>query len=230
MRRKWSDPEDTLLKKLVLHGNLSDAEISKIMPRSKDAIMRRRKYTLGIDKRVRWTADEDARLAQLLAGEKSLSEIGKLLNRSEGAVERRKERLGLKRVPVKLSKHTPADIAQLVKFKLAGWTHKAIAQIFEVHTSCISNLLIANGFMYFCSVSRNARRSHSDWTELEAHRLRKCLKRGNLSLQQIYLEFPHKSKNAIHFKIKQITRYWLSPAEEAERKRLREKHMRWRVY
>jgi len=230
MHRKWSDKEDKFLKKLALQG-MSDEEISKVMPRSKTAIMWRRKNVLGIDIRVRWTPHEDTRLAQLLVStDKSLSEIGKLLNRSESAVERRKERLGLKRVPVKLSKNNPADIAQLVKFKLAGWTHEAIAEVFEVTISYISNLLTANGFLYFCSVSRNAQKRYLRWTELEEHRLRKCLKRGNLSLQQIYLEFPHRSKNAIHFKIKQIRRYWLSPAEEAERKRMREKHLKWRVY
>jgi len=228
--QKWSRQEDTLLKQLSLQENLSDAEISKVLPRSKTAIMHRRKKVLGIDIRVRWTEEEDAHLAKLLTDtDKTLAEIGNLLNRSEEAVGRRKERLGLMHPRGKLCKNAPADIAQLVKFKLAGWTHQAIAEVFQTHPSYISNLLTANGFMYFSSISQNAQKRYSEWTELEVHRLRECLKRGVL-LQHIYFAFPHRSKNAIHFKIKQITRHWSSPAEQAERKRLREKHMEWRVY
>ena len=185
--------------------------------------MQRRKYTLGVDMRVRWTADEDARLARLLAQGKSLSEIAKLINRTEGAVERRKERLGLKRIPVKLSRHNPVDIAQLVKFKLAGWTHEAIAEVFDVIPAYISNLLIANGYKYFCAVNRP--KTCPGWTEIESHWLRKCLKRGD-SLQQIYSGFPHHSQLAIHAKIRQITRYWITPAKRAEQERMRKKQLR----
>lgn len=227
--RKWTNQEDTLLKQLSLQ-NMPDAEIAPLMRRSKNAIMQRRKYVLGIDIRVHWTSDEDAQLAQLLTDtDKTLSEIGRFLNRSEHAVGRRKERLGLKDARGKLCKNNPVHIAQLVKFKMAGWTHQAIAKVFDTETSYISNLLTANGYMHFCSTFQNARKKYSHWTEIEVHRLRKCLER-DVPLLQIYRSFPHRSKNAIHFKIKQMTRYWLSPAELAERKRLREKSRKWRVY
>lgn len=227
--RRWNDQEDTLLKKLSLQ-NMSDMEIAKVMDRSKNAILQRRKYVLGIDIRVRWTAAEDARLAQLLIStDKTLSEIGKLLNRSEHAVGRRKERLGLKEARGKLCKNNALDIAQLIKFKMAGWTHEAIAKVFQTHPSYISNLLTANGFMYFCSNTQNARKAYSDWTEFETHRLRKGLKLG-ISLYEIYLQFPDRSRNEIHFKIREITRYWPSPAVRAKRKRQREKQLEWRVY
>lgn len=228
--RKWTTHEDSLLRKLSLQENLSDTEISKVMDRSKNAILQRRKSVLGIDIRVHWTPQEDARLKELLTDtDKTLAEIGKLLNRSEHAVGRRKERLGLKDARGKFCKNDPKDIAQLVKFKMAGWTHEAIAKIFDTHPSYISNLLTANGFMHFCSAFENFQKKYSQWTELEVHHLRKCLKRG-VSLQHIYFAFPHRSKNAIHFKIRQITRYWPSPAERAKRRRIREKWMSWRVY
>ena len=224
----WTPQEDALLIKLVGQGK-SDTEIEKLMPRSKNGIMQRRKYALGIDIRVRWTADENDHLKRLLSQGKDLAEIGKLLNRTARAVERQKERLGLKRIPVKISKDNPADIAQLVKFKMAGWTHEAIAEVFKVIPVYITNLLVANGFKGFCWLRADRPKRCSQWTEIELDCLRKSIKRGN-SLQQIYLQFPHRSQNEIHVEIKQITRYWITPAEQAERKRLREKHMEWRVY
>ena len=229
-KRKWSIQEDTLLKTLVVQG-LSDPEIEKLMSRSKHGISHRRRSTLGVDMRRQWNPDEDARLARLLAQGKSLSEIGKLLNRTEGAVERRKERLGLKRVSVKLSKHNPADIAQLIKFKLAGWTHEAIAEVFDITAAYVSNLLIESGFKHFCGANRP--KTYRLWTEIELHYLRKRLVSNNSrpsarngqdlsksELKQIYSELPHRSRHAIRAKIREITRYWITPQEQAERNKM----------
>ena len=221
-KQKWTIQEDDILKKLVTQG-LSDTEIGILMGRSKHSIMHRRKYTLGIDMCLQWTPNEDARLARLLAQGKSLSEIGKLLNRTESAVQGRKQRLGIKTAPIKLSKHNPADIAQLVKFKMMGWSHDAIAQVFDITAAYVSQLLTANGFKRFCAVAVS-HTTYRLWTEIELHSLRKCLVRG-ISLNQIYLEFPYRSQCAICKKIKQITRYWITPQEQAKRNEMRHQRL-----
>lgn len=225
-KAKWTPQEDALLKGLVMQGK-SDTEIaaSGLLDRSYHSIRYRRKDALRIDKREHWSLAEDARLKQLLSESRTLKEIGRILKRSEGGVERRKERLGLKRIPVKLSKHNPADIAQLVKFKMADWTHEKIAKIFDVHASYISNLLTANGFEGFCEVRPDRRGSCPVWTELELHTLRKCLQKKTLLLE-ICRKLPRRCRHAIRQQARKMTRYWLSPAEQAERQRSRKKQLR----
>lgn len=183
----------------------------------RDSIMGRHK--------AKWTPQEDARLKQLLSESRTLKEIGRILNRSEVGVQRRKECLGLKRIPVKFSRHDPADIAQLVKFKMAGWTHERIGNVFGTKTSYISNLLTVNGFKRFCEVRPDRSGSCPRWTELELNTLRKCLQRKT-SLLEIYRKLPRRSRHAIRQQSRKMTRYWLSPAEQVERQRSRKKQLR----
>lgn len=218
----WTNREEAHLKQLVLEAGKSDAEIAVLMGRSKPSIMHKRKYGLGIDQRVHWTPEEDDRLDRMLkTTDKSLAEIGKLLNRTEGAIQRRKERLGLKRIPVKLQVNNPADIAQLVKFKLAGWTHEAIAEVFGVHATYISNLLLRNGYKRFCQVKPKSRKRPL-WTELEIHQLRKYIRRG-YSDERIQIELPGRSLSAIGSMRRKITKHYLPK----EARKLRERRRRW---
>lgn len=226
--RHWTNKEIQRLRKLVDAGK-SDAEIALLLGRSKCSVFHYRKYVLGIDIRKHWTPEEDTRLKRLLTTtDKSLSEIAKLMGRGRGSIERRKERLGIRRVPFKLDRFNPSHVAQLLKFKMAGWTLEQIADAWGIkYAGQISNVLRSHGFDRFCACV--GEKEHQRWSEIESHLLRKYLKK-RMPLTRIYAEFPHRSPSSISSKARRITKYWLSPAERAERQRLRENHMKWRVY
>lgn len=226
--RHWTNKESQRLRTLALAGK-SDAEIALLLGRSKCSVFQHRKYALGIDIRKHWTPEEDTRLERLLTTtDKSLSEIGKLMGRGRGSIERRKERLGIRRVPFRLDKFNPAHVAQLIKFKMAGWTQAQIAEVLELKCpGQISNVLRSLGFDRFCACV--GEKKQQQWGEAELHRLRKCLRKG-ISRAEIYREFSYRSPSSVSSKIRKITKYWPSPAERAERQRLRENHMKWRVY
>ena len=181
----------------------SDAEISAILNRSKVAIQNRRKNMLGIHFRKHWKADEEERLRQLLTEtDKPLTEIAELMDRTVKSIERRKERLKIHRIPFKLEKHNPAHVAEVIKFKMAGWTHEAIAEAFGVKTSSqISHVLITNGYHRFCPVV--GEKTLVRWTEGERDVLRECLKK-EMGLQAIQEHLPNRSISSIKGQLKRI--------------------------
>ena len=227
-RRYWSDEEDERLCQLAVAGK-PDAEIASILGRSKQAVLMRRTHTHGIHIRKHWTDEEDARLKELLTTtDKPLSEIANILGRSESGTEHRKERLGIRRVPFRLDKFNPMHIAQLIKFKMAGWTQLKIAEAWGIkNSSQISRVLQSHGFhrLFACVGEKNQQR----WSEVELHYLRKCLKKG-MPFSEVYRQFSHRSPSSVNSKAREITKHWLSPAEKAKRRQQRENHMKWRVY
>ena len=79
---------------------------------------------------TQWTAIEDNTLRKLVAEGKTASEIAKVLtNRTIYAIQNRRGILGIHR-PYKLSTRTPQYIAEVIKFKMAGWTHAEIAEVY----------------------------------------------------------------------------------------------------
>lgn len=227
-KKLWTNKEVARLRKLVKAGK-SDEDIALLLGRSKCSVFHKRKYSLRIDIRKHWTDAEDARLKVLLTTtDKPISEIAKQMNRTESSIERRKERLGIRRVEFNLDKHSPIHVAQLVKFKLAGWTHKEIADVWGIRfDSQISNVLRFHGFHRFCACV--GKKEQQLWSEVETHLLRKYLKKG-MSLSKIYRKFPHRSPSSIGSKARAITKHWRSIEERMEDQKRREKWMKWRVY
>lgn len=201
--KRWTEKEVERLRALVSAGK-SDAEIAAMIGRSQTAVMQKRKYGLGIDYRKHWTDEEDARLKQLLTEtDKPLSEIAKILGRGEGGIERRKERLGIRRVPFKLDRFNPMHVAQLLKFKSAGWTQEQIAKVWGIKNPAqISHVLRSHGFYRFCVCV--GEKTCVRWTDAECDTLRDCIEKGMSpkEIQDAWL--PNRSIPAIKQKIKRL--------------------------
>ena len=167
-------------------------------------------------KRKRWTPAEDLELKRYFSfGCYTSAEIAEKLGRKKSAVDARKNKLGLTRI--KVSAKNPSDVAQIVKFRMAGWTQKEIGEVFGVTHSYISEILRQNGFVHFCKKYPKRKRYKNTWTEVELAILRKYLLRGYTAaeIQQEWL--PHRSLHAIYQKRAEMTRHWPTPEQRAER-------------
>ena len=92
------------------------------------------------EKRKKWTPGEDLELKRYVSmGCYTAAEIAEKLGRSKGSVGARKHKLGL--ADIKLSAKNPADVAQILKFRLAGWTQEKIGKVFGVTHAYISLIL-----------------------------------------------------------------------------------------
>ena len=178
----------------------------------------------------RWTDAELKELARYLDEGMTTAEIAKRLGRNERAIWDKKYFLRMfKRC--KFSPNDPRTVAQVVKFRMLGWQLKDIATVFEVYLQEVWMLLNANGFTGRWKNDQSHRQGETlkRWNEIEIARLRECLKRDD-PFKEICRNLPNRSEKAVKHKSAEITRFWQSPAEHEERKRLREKHMQMRVY
>ena len=173
-------------------------------------------------KRKAWTPEEDLELRRYFSFDCYTSaEIAKKLRRSKSSVDARKHVLGL--TAIKLSAKDPATVAQIVEFRMAGWTQKEIGTQFGVTHAYISQILRVNGFRDFCKKYRKQKRQKNSWTEVELALLRKYLQRGYTTVE-IQQELPHRSRDAINQKRSIMTRYW---RPKAETDAWRHYHLRW---
>lgn len=165
-------------------------------------------------KRKRWTPEEDLELQRYVSfGCYTSAEIAEKLGRKKSAVDARKNKLGLR--SIRLSARNPSDVAQILKFRMVGWTQKAIGEVFGVTHSYISDILRQRGFLQFCRQTPKKKRYKNTWTEVELALLRKYLRRGYTTVE-IHEALPHRTLYAISQKRAQMTRYWL-PKETRER-------------
>ena len=172
---------------------------------------------------VAWTDTEIQRLEQLVSEGRTASEIAKVLGRTYASITSRKEILGLK-TPKRFQRDCPKAVAELVKFKMAGWNLEQIGKVVELHHSDISKILCGNGFRNLPRVSRRLS-AYRHWDEIEVATLRKMLVKG-ISLEQIYLKMPYRTPDAIRAKAHKITRYWISVEEQAKLRRMKRKQLR----
>ena len=92
------------------------------------------------NRRRKWTPAEDLELQRYFAfGCYTSAEIAEKLGRKKSAVDARKHKLGLTRT--KVSAKNPSDVAQILKFRMAGWTQKEIGGVFGVTHAYISEIL-----------------------------------------------------------------------------------------
>ena len=200
-KKRWTAEEDKHLLKHVEAG-VDKTDIGAILGRSAVSVAQRKKR-LGIHERKHWTAAEDDRLRQLLTEtDLPLADIAKRMDRTANSIERRKERLKIHRKPFKLYTTDPAHVAQIVKFKMAGWTHQKIAEAFEFkHFSRISHILLKNGYHRFCVVHSD--KTYVRWTEDDREVIRKCLKK-RMKLCDIQRHLPNRSIPSINGQINQM--------------------------
>ena len=167
-------------------------------------------------KRKRWTPEEDLKLKRYFDfGCYTSAEIAEKLGRKKSAVDTRKNKLGLTRI--RLSAKNPSDVAQILKFRLAGWTQKEIGKVFGVTHSYISEILRLNGFCHFRKKYPKRKRYKNTWTEVELAILRKYLLRGYTTAEIQQERLPHRSLQAIYQKRAEMTRHWPTPEQRAAR-------------
>ena len=165
-------------------------------------------------KRKKWTPGEDLELKRYFSmGVHTSAEIAEKLGRSKGAVDARKHNLGL--TSIKVSAKDPATVAQIVKFRLAGWTQKQIGKVFGVTHAHISFVLCENGFRGFCgNYPKRRGRYKNAWTDSELSLLRKYIAQGCTTVEIQAKVLPHRSCDAINRKRSEMKR-WHPPGKVA---------------
>ena len=154
-----------------------------------------------------WTQAETIRLERLVNSRMPIKKIALLLGKTFAAVQAKKARMNLKK-PAKLSPKNPLHVAEVLKFKMAGWKNKDIAEVYECRPALISWVLTQNGFIGFMRAKRNFEaENYERWDEIDLARIRKFCKR-KYSLNEIYPLFPNRSIRTIRERVKRITRYW----------------------
>lgn len=177
----------------------------------------------------RWKPTEDAKIRQLAAEGLTPDAIAiHLPHRTRIAVRFRYTHLRVNPRFDRWFRHNnPACVAEVFKFRMAGYRVSDIADIFDKKPSQVSHILTRNGIKAPYVVKMPS--THKDrWSEIEIHALRKMLKRG-ATLYECGRAFPMRTLRAVRKKMYRITRYW-SAEDNAVRERLRQKHLKWRVY
>ena len=179
--------------------------------------------------RTIWTELEIEQLKQAIADGKPMTDIARMLNRSYASVRGKKRTLGL----LTPQQQTSPRLAELIKFRMAGWTLQQIAKVYRVSDKCIAEMLNANGFKGKWSQKGFFKRAYipTHWSEIDMHLLRKYLKKG-YSLERIATYFPKRSLQAISTQAYNLTRHWGTPEQRAHRKAFerRAKEKQLRVY
>ena len=175
-----------------------------------------------------WTEADITQLKRLVNERKTAKEIGRILGRTHRSIDRRKRDMGIYK-PMMLSPHNPLHVAEVIKFKMAGWTLSEIAAIYKCSPQHVSRVLTLNGMVGFIRNPANPQRPYTYWTEYELHRLRKYCKKG-YGLERICTYFPNRSHKAVRMRIFKMTRYWMTPEQQEERRLLKKREWQLRVW
>ena len=143
---KWASVDKQFLMKLVDMGKTHKG-IADIFGCSQSAVSRKLQR-LGIRAERYWTPEAEAELKQLISEMKTTAEIAKILGRTNYAVNNKRVVLGID-APAKLSAKNPLHLAEVIKFRMAGWKLSEIAEVYGVDPSCVSYVLRKNGFKGF---------------------------------------------------------------------------------
>ena len=225
-RRRWTDTDTTRLKALAALEYTPEL-IAAQMDRSASTIRLKCK-AFGIPlrhqgKRNCWTAEDVEKLRRYTEKGMLDRDIANALGRSIPAIEHKRTKMNYKK-PFPTTLSDPGTLAQVLKFKMLGWSHERIANVFGVSASRISSILLESGFYRFGDVRFlphnrcSSRKTYQLWSELEVHLLHKALKQEQ-PFHEIVALFPSRPPLSVKQKAQQITRFWPSPAEREERKR-----------
>ena len=179
-----------------------------------------------------WTDLEIRHLKQLIAEGKTNREIAAILERSFYSITSQRQRQRLVTQPKKMDWRDPILIAQIVKFRMAGWQTKDIAKAFDVGHHTITKMLCKTGLSKCVFRKRRLTKPYLFWTEIEMARLRKIC--GHFHMlgfteqrwEHLARHFPNRTKGAVRQRANAMMRYWRSPDEIKERQYLRAKYKR----
>ena len=138
---------------------------------------------------MKWTGIEITRLKNLVDEGRTNAEIAADLGRSFLAVLDKKRRLGLCTQQQKLAWNDPKLLAEIIKFKMAGWRQADIAKAYDVSEMSITHVLCRNGFGGFLRIAPKKLRK---WSEFELAGLRRYVKKG-YSFERICSHFPRRT-------------------------------------
>ena len=151
-------------------------------------------------------------------------------NRTVTAVAKRRADIGAKK-SVWFSRQNPACVAEVIKFKMAGYPHKEIAKIYNVSIGRVSHLLCKVGLKQF-RVCKKMPETTDRWTEVEIVCLRKLCKRihhrgfTRRDWEYIASQFPNRSLRAVQKKGGILMKYWRTPEEIAKGEALAAKQLK----
>ena len=168
-----------------------------------------------------WTEQENALLKKCVSQGMEIKDLVPLFpNRNVEAIKHHRWALGCKKPPATVFPHDDITSAiQIYKFRRLGWRLQDIKNITGVSTKRLSWLLKYWGLPTI-RATRMPTKEKRTWSELELAQLRRHLQRKT-SLNVIYQSFSNRTQVAVRKKVWQITRYWLSDAEQEERQQMR---------
>lgn len=176
---------------------------------------KKRRYKNG------WTPAENALIRKLVKEQELTNEEMAPYFPHRTLLALKRQRATLK-IEVELPWFSPENkkcVAELVKFKMAGYSHKQIAAFYGVSLQKVSWVLCKAGFRQFRMVIKMPAKEKKRWSEVEIVWLRKDLKRG-IRGRQLHERYPQRTPRAIGKKVYQITRFWPTPEERARREAL----------
>lgn len=203
--KKWTLGDDELLKRYIDEGKSTEA-IAKALRRTRRSVTNRAtQLGLHIRKPSSWRPDEDALLKKLLGEGKTARVVARIMGRTPRSVYCRKYALGLHRCSTsyKFSPRNPLLLAEIIKFKMAGWTLKEIGKVYGGDAGDISNVLCENGFKGFLWQRPKHRENYRFWTDTEVSLLRIYLQSG-MSYAQIHEKLPDRTVAAIKRKAAEV--------------------------
>ena len=175
-----------------------------------------------------WTKAERTQLKTLVNERKTAKEIGRILGRTHRSIDKAKRDMGIYK-PMLLLPDNPLHLAEVIKFKMAGWTLSEIAAIYKCTSQNVSRVLTLNGMVGFMRNRPNPQHPYTLWTEYEMYRLRKYCKKG-YSLDRICTYFPRRSRESVEIRVRRMTRFWFTPEQKEARRLSKEKEWQWRVW
>ena len=157
--------------------------------------------------RKEWTDDEVAYLQELVIARRSAKHIARLLGRTYCSVQSKKSSMNMKK-PAILSANNPSNVAEIVKFRMAGWKLREIARIFKCDVVLILRILKSSGFDRFIKANRQFEtENYRRWDEIDLALMRNYCKKG-YSFDFLCAQFPDRSVTAVRYRIQKMTKYW----------------------
>ena len=169
----------------------------------------------------KWTEAEITQLKQLVDERKTVNEIAIIMGKTPTSINSTKVRYGIRK-PMLLSHNNPLHLAEVIKFKMAGWTLQEIGKVYGCTDGHVCNMFRKNGMAGFMRISRKPGKPYNYWSGYELHSLRTYL-RGGYSRERIHRHFPNRSANALCIRINHIKR-WDKHELHSLRKYLRYKY------
>ena len=115
---------------------------------------------------------------------------------------------------------THAEITQLKRLASKGKNNRQIAEILGKTDDAIRGRKFKLGI---------TSKRYSIWSEWELHRLRRYCKR-NYPLDRIATYFPNRTRREVQERIWRMTRYWMTPEQQEERRLLKKREWQLRVW